>query len=641
MTDAPCRGMVEVMCGITGWISFDRDLTRERDTLEAMTETMACRGPDASGTWFDGPAALGHRRLAVIDIAGGTQPMSVRTQAGEVALVYSGEAYNFVELREELRRAGERFETSSDTEVVLRGYLRWGGSLADRLNGMYAFAIWDARERKLVLIRDRLGIKPLYFFRTADGVLFGSEPKAILANPLAPRVVDADGLRELFAFARSPRRAVWSGVREVEPGTIVTVDARGLRERTYWRLETRPHRDDRDATVAHVRELLDDIVGRQLVADVPRCVLLSGGLDSSAITALAAAQLGEQGERVRSFAVDFAGQTEHFQPDELRATPDTPYVHDVAQHVGSEHTDIVLDHRTLADPEARRAALTARDMPMGLGDMDTSLYLLCKAIRERSTVALSGESADEIFGGYKQFHDPAVQRAHAFPWLAINMQHFGESNTMLHENVRSTLDLEGYRRERYESAIAEVEHLESESDLEYRMRNSSYLHLTRFLPLLLDRKDRMSMAVGLEVRVPFCDHRLVEYVYNAPWSLKTYDGREKSLLRGAARDVLPESVVQRVKSPYPSTQDPHYAGAIQEQANELLGHRDHAVFSLVNPTWVREAVRQDPALISRAARHQLERTLDLATWLDIYRPEIVWPSASASTSSTHHGRRAA
>jgi asparagine synthase (glutamine-hydrolysing) len=627
------------MCGITGWISFERDLTRERDTLDAMTETMACRGPDASGTWCDGYAALGHRRLAVIDVAGGAQPMSVSTPGGEVALVYSGEAYNFVELREELLRAGESFETSSDTEVVLRGYLRWGEGVAERLNGMFAFAIWDARQHKLVLIRDRLGIKPLYVFRTPDGVLFGSEPKAILANPLAPRVVDADGLRELLAFVRSPRRTVWSGIREVEPGTILSFDARGVRERTYWRLETAPHTDDRDATVAHVRELLDDIVRRQLVADVPRCVLLSGGLDSSAITALAAAELATQGERVRSFAVDFVGQSEHFRPDDLRSTPDTPYVHDVAEYVGSEHADIVLSYTMLADPDTRRAALIARDMPMGLGDMDTSLYLLCKAIRERSTVALSGESADEIFGGYKQFHDPAVQRAHAFPWLAINMRQFGQSNTMLHEDVRLALDLEGYRREAYESAIAEIEHLDSESDLEYRMRISSYLHLTRFLPLLLDRKDRMSMAVGLEVRVPFCDHRLVEYVYNAPWSLKSYDGREKSLLRGAVRDVLPESVVQRVKSPYPSTQDPHYVGAIQAQAAELLADRGHAVFSLVNPAWVHEAVRQDPTLIGPSARHQLERTLDIASWLDIYRPHIEWPATSAL--GIERGRRAA
>jgi asparagine synthase (glutamine-hydrolysing) len=621
------------MCGITGWISFDRDLRWERDALEAMTETMACRGPDAAGMWVDGPAALGHRRLAVIDIAGGAQPMSVRTPAGEVALVYSGEAYNFLELREELRRAGERFETSSDTEVVLRGYVRWGEALAERLNGMYAFAIWDSAKRKLVLIRDRMGIKPLYIFRTRDGVLFGSEPKAILANPLARHAVDVDGLRELFAFVKSPRHAVWSGMREVEPGTIVTVDVDGIRERTYWRLETRPHTDDRGATVAHVRELLDDIVGRQLVADVPRCVLLSGGLDSSVITALSAAKLAAEGEQVRTFAVDFVGQTEHFKPDDLRSTPDGPYVHDVAEHVGSEHADIVLDYKTLADPEARRAVVTARDMPMGLGEMDMSLYLLCKAIRERSTVALSGESADEIFGGYRQFHDPVAQRAHTFPWLVGDLVPFGEADAMLTDDVRSTLDLAGYRRERYESAIAEVDHLESESDLESRMRISSYLHLTRFVRILLDRKDRMSMAVGLEVRVPFCDHRLVEYVYNAPWALKKYDGREKSLLRGAARDLLPESVAQRVKSPYPSTQDPQYVGAIQRQARKLLSQRDHPVFSLIDRHWLSDATRQDPAAITAAGRHGLERTLDVATWLEIYRPQIILPTGSASAAT--------
>src|SRR5262249_27724664 len=190
---------------------------------------------------------------------------------------------------------------------------------------------------------------------------------------------------------------------ELERGTVMGASAQGVATRRYWRLETRDHRDATDATVAHVRELLDDIVARQLVADVPRCVLLSGGLDSSAVTALSAIDLARTGERVRTFAVDFVGQTEHFKPDEVRPTPDPPYVHDVAEHVGPEHTDIVLDHGELSDPDVRRTVVGARDLPMGLGDMDTSLYLLCQAIRERSTVALSGESADELFGGYKQF----------------------------------------------------------------------------------------------------------------------------------------------------------------------------------------------------------------------------------------------
>jgi asparagine synthase (glutamine-hydrolysing) len=344
------------------------------------------------------------------------------------------------------------------------------------------------------------------------------------------------------------------------------------------------------------------------------------------ITSLAAVQLAEQGERVRSFAVDFVGQEERFRPDDFRPTPDSPYVHAVAEYARTEHVDIVLDAEALADPAARRAALTARDLPMGLGDMDVSLYLLCKAIRERSTVALSGESADELFGGYRQFHDPRVQRAHAFPWIALGEWRFESADTMLTEDVRSTLGVEEYRSDQYELAVAGVEHLPSDTVLERRMRISSYLHLTRFLRYLLDRKDRMSMAVGLEVRVPFCDHRLVEYVYNAPWALKTYDGREKSLLRGAARDLLPESVLQRVKSPYPSTQDWHYVRDLQAQGAELLADRHHDLFALVDRDRLGAVTRRDPSLISALDRQGLEWTLDLATWLELYRPQLTFPA---------------
>jgi asparagine synthase (glutamine-hydrolysing) len=609
------------MCGITGWIAFDRDLAHERPIVEAMTETMACRGPDASGIWIDGQAALGHRRLAVIDLEGGAQPMSVTTPVGDVVLVYSGEVYNYRELRAELEADGHRFTTESDTEVVLRAYVQWGEGLAERLNGMFAFALWDAGARRLVLVRDRLGIKPLYFYRTCDGVLFGSEPKAILANPLARREVTADGLRELFAHVRTPGHAVWSGMHDLQPGTVVTVDAGGVRERRYWRLATQPHEGGTERAVAHVRELLDDIVRRQLISDVPRCVLLSGGLDSSTVTALAARFLGEDGERVRSFAVDFVGQTEHFHPDALRATPDTPYVHDVAGHVGASHQDIVLDNETLSDPELRRRVIAANDLPTGFGDMYASLYELCKAIREHSTVALSGESADELFGGYQQFHDPAIQRADAFPWLAMDDTLGMKPDAILAPGIASTLDLPGYRRDAYASAVAEVEHLDGEDAHERRMRISSYLHLTRFLRYLLDRKDRMSMAVGLEVRVPFCDHRLVEYVYNAPWAMKTYDGREKSLLRGAVRDVLPRSVIERVKSPYPSTQDPHYVAALQRQARAVLVYSDDGVLDLVDRAWLERATRPT-AVVSTTDRQGLEWTLNLEAWLDIYRPRL-------------------
>ncbi|MET8978087.1 asparagine synthase (glutamine-hydrolyzing) [Streptomyces sp. NPDC004539] len=610
------------MCGIAGWVSYGRELADEGAVLDAMTETMACRGPDDRGVWAEGHVGLGHRRLAIIDLPGGRQPMSFATAHGHVAMVYSGEAYNFTELRRELAGRGHRFTTDSDTEVVLHGYLEWGDEVAERLNGMYAFAVWDGRRDELVMIRDRMGIKPFYYYPTDDGVLFGSEPKAILANPLARPRVTLDGLRELFTMVKTPGHAVWDGMAEVEPGTVVTVGRDGLRRRVYWELETRPHADDRATTIATVRELLDDIVRRQLVADVPRCTLLSGGLDSSAMTAIAARQLGEHGEKVRSFAVDFVGQTDRFVADDLRGTPDTPFVHDVARTARTEHQDIVLDPQALADPEIRAKVVRARDLPAGFGDMDASLYLLFRAIRGESTVALSGESADEVFGGYLQFFDEQARQGTTFPWLVSFGRHFGQDAETLDPALLTALDLGTYVTDGHRTAVGGIRRLDGESDFEYAMRRMSHLHLTRFVRILLDRKDRASMAVGLEVRVPFCDHRLVEYVYNTPWALKSFDGREKSLLREATADVLPKSVYDRVKSPYPSTQDPAYATALRAQAKDLLADPAHPVFDLVDKARLHDLAHRTDPVSGQAERRGLERTLDLAVWLDLYRPEL-------------------
>ncbi|MBW4702009.1 MULTISPECIES: asparagine synthase (glutamine-hydrolyzing) [unclassified Micromonospora] len=609
------------MCGIAGWVSYDRDLTRHQADLDAMTATMACRGPDASGVQLDRHAGLGHRRLAVIDVDGGTQPMAVQTDDGTVTITYSGEAYNFGELRGELRRRGHRFRTRSDTEVVLHGYLEWGEAVAERLNGMYAFAVWDSRVEKLVLIRDRLGVKPLYYYRTDDGVLFGSEPKAILANPLAERAVDLAGIRELVSFTQTPGSAVWCGMNEVLPGGVVTVDRAGLREHRYWTLPSRPHTDDLPTTITNVRSLLRDVVERQLVSDVPRCTLLSGGLDSSAITALAAAKLGERGEKVRSFAVDFTGREDDFVADELRATTDAPYAREVGAHVGSLHESVVLDHRDIADPAVRRAVITARDSPLSLGDMDTSLYLLFQAIRQHSTVALSGESADEVFGGYRWFFQPEAQAAATFPWMAVFVSGAkAQVSDRFNADITAALDLPSYIRDRYAEALTEIERVDGESDHEFRMREMCHLHLTRFVRMLLERKDRVSMAVGLEVRVPFCDHRLVEYVYNTPWSMKTFDGREKSLLRAATADLLPRSVLDRVKAPYPATLDPMYTSALLQQCRDLLA-TDDPVFNLVDRAYL-EGITRESGALPIEIRNGMERVLDLSTWLDIYRPEL-------------------
>ncbi|WP_352518171.1 asparagine synthase (glutamine-hydrolyzing) [Mesorhizobium sp. M0046] len=573
------------MCGICGWIDFDRDLggPDARMELADMTATMAYRGPDDEGTWIDGPAALGHRRLAVIDIQGGRQPMTLQ-EGGQPALVlvYTGETYNYRELRQRLAVLGHRFDTSSDTEVVLHAHHEWGRrdpcTAVSELNGMFAYALWDTAKRELLLVRDRLGIKPLYYYPTQHGVLFGSEPKAILANGLAECVMDADGLRRTLSFVADPHNTVFRGMREVRPGHIVRVTREGIQQMTYWQLTDSGHTDNVPTTVRHVRELLEDTVQRQLIADVPLCTLLSGGLDSSALTALAARF---SDERIRSFALDFVGYTENFTPGPMCGTPDGPYVQEVAKFAGSDHTDITLSADDLMDPNVRARTLHARDLPFTWGDVDSSLYLLFRAIRQHSTVALSGESADELFGGYSWFHDPAHIQANTFPWSG----HVDIAHQSLGPGLVEELDLPGYLDEQYQRALAEVPALTGPASAdphERRMREVCYLALTRYLPTLLDRKDRLSMALGLEVRVPYCDHRLVEYVFGTPWAHKTFDRREKSLLRAATADLLPQSVVQRVKSVYPPIQDPTYDTMLRTRFRALLDDRNAAVAPLLS-----------------------------------------------------------
>jgi asparagine synthase (glutamine-hydrolysing) len=604
------------MCGIVGWVDFEQDLSRRRATIQAviqgMTDVLACRGPDAEGLWSDRHVVFGHRRLSIIDLEGGLQPMTAEVDGRTVALTFCGEIYNFRELRAELVSYGHRFRTRSDTEVVLRAYLQWGEGLVDRLNGMYAFGIWD--DERLLLVRDRMGVKPLYFYPTRHGVLFGSEPKAIFANPVVARRVGPDGLCEILDMVKTPEHAVFRGMYELRPGQLAWADRAGVHKRQYWSLQAREHADDLPATVRTVRELLEDIVARQLVSDVPICTLLSGGLDSSAVTALAAKSL----DRVRSFSVDFAGN--RFEPDAVRKAADAPFARELARHAGTEHTEVLLDSDELVDPAVRAAVLRAVDLPPAFwGDMWPSLYLLFRAIRQRSTVALSGESADELFGGYRWFSNPKAINADMFPWLTSGSARYFGGSSLLDRGLLEKLDITGYRAARYDQAMAEVPKLPGEHGLERRMRAMTYLNLTRFVQTLLDRKDRMSMAVSLEVRVPFCDHRLVEYVFNVPWAMKSFDGREKSLLRAATADLLPTSIVERVKTPYPATQDPGYERTLRAELAQVLRDPDAPVRSLLDLDRVRKTMDRPVGDVSQPyARGGIEMALWLNAWLTSY-----------------------
>jgi len=605
------------MCGITGWVDFGRDLRGkgERAAVEAMTATMICRGPDAGGTWCSAHAAIGHRRLSVIDIAGGAQPMRAPGE-DDVVLTFSGEIYNFTELRHELAARGHEFRTRSDTEVLLHGYLEWGADCVRRLNGMFAFGIWDGRRQELLLARDRLGVKPLYCAARPDGVLFGSEPKTVLAHPELRAEIDADGIAELFSQVGTgtPGHGVYRGLAEVRPGTLVRVGRSGIREAVYWRLEAREHADDLAVTAGTVRELLADIVHRQTVADVPLCSLLSGGLDSSVVSALAADSLGRRDRaKLATFSVDFTGSADAFTPDQLRPSHDEPFARAAAEYIGSRHSTITLEAEDLVT--AQWAPLAAHDLPT-FGDMYVSFDLLCREISKQSTVALSGEAADEVFGGYPWYHVPALLAAPTFPWAAR-----GSWEPLLRPDVRARVRLGEYAADRYAQAVAEVPRLAGESPEDRRIREVLYLGLTRWLPFLLDRKDRLSMAHGLEVRVPFCDHRLVEYVWNVPWSMKEAGGIEKGLLRTAADGLLPGDLLRRRKSIYPGAADPAYERAIDAQLRRLLTQPDAPLFDLISREALTAAYAADPRLpglmsVQPSSTSPVAFLLDVNRWLE-------------------------
>jgi len=606
------------VCGIAGWVDWDKNLTPQKRVIEAMTQALARRGPDAQGVWTSRHALLGHSRLAVIDIQGGQQPM-VRSEASgrQVVLTFSGEIYNFEDLRAELVSLGRNFTTRSDTEVLLTAYLQWGRDLSARLNGMFAFAIWDEQKQELLLVRDRLGVKPLYYARVTTGLVFGSEPKALLAHPEVTAAIDRDGVAELTVVprAKTPGNGVFRGMHEVKPGHAVSVGNFGLVDRQYWQLEARPHLDNATATAARVRDLLEDILRRQVVADVPVGTLLSGGIDSSIVTALAHKWLPEG---LTSYSISLP--TGEPGSDGWRPSADEPYAKLVAQKLGIAHVVCEVEaDRLLAGLDR---GMQARDLP-GWGDLDTSMVLLFERVRQDCTVALSGECADEVFSGYTWQLDERYIRHSSFPWMYARPQ----PERLLLDEVRREILPERYEAERYREALAEVPVLKGETSARRREREIYYLGLTRWLGALLDRKDRMSMDVGLEVRVPFADHRLAEYLFNVPAAVRANGGTDKTLLRGAFADLLPGEVTNRPKSAYPASRGAEYMRSIQNMIVDLLGEASAPVFELIDRSKVRSALAGDindfpgPITASTPAI-SLSYLLQLNRWLESYNVHI-------------------
>ncbi|MFZ5988202.1 MAG: asparagine synthase (glutamine-hydrolyzing) [Bacillota bacterium] len=571
------------MCGIAGWIDLKADLTDQKEILGNMIDKLTYRGPDASGNWISPHALIAHKRLIVVDPEGGCQPMVRQRGEHKYVITYNGELYNTADLRSELKSRGHTFYSNSDTEVLLVSYIEWGPKCVDYLNGIYAFGIWDEENQNLFLARDRFGVKPLFYALRKDSLIFGSELKALLANPLVKPEINTEGLAEIFALgpSRTPGHGVFKDVHEVKPAHSILFDIDGLHIKKYWSLKSEPHTDGVNITIAKVRDLVIDAIQRQLVADVPLCTFLSGGLDSSAITAVAAGAFKKEGkEQLDTFSIDYVDNDVFFKPSLFQPNPDSPWVKKMSDEFGTNHHNVKFDTHHLVG--ALADAVKARDLP-GMADIDSSLWLFCKEVKKEAVVALSGECADEIFGGYPWFHKEEMLFADTFPWS----RSLDERTRVLSSELIELIKPLEYIEKRYRETLDEVPRLKGEDRIEARRREMFYLNINWFMSTLLDRKDRMSMASGLEVRVPFCDHRLVQYVWNIPWELKMFNGREKGLLRQALKGILPEYIIERKKSPYPKTHNPSYERSVSKWLLEILNDNSSVLHQLINVGTVR------------------------------------------------------
>jgi asparagine synthase (glutamine-hydrolysing) len=559
-----------------------------------------------------------HARLAIIDPAGGAQPMILQMGEQRYILVYNGELYNTAELRRDLEQQGHRFEGHSDTEVVLHAYIQWGDQCVERFNGIFAFAVWEQGRGRLFLARDRIGVKPLFYKLHNGGLLFASEIKTILSYPTVDAELGSEGAAQILLFGpgRLPGSGVFRGVQELEPGCKAFYEQGKLTVQRYWKLRDREHTEDFETTSEHVRYLVTDAIRRQMVSDVPIGCFLSGGLDSSIISAVCA----HEKPGLDTFSVDYQDNERYFVAGKFQPNADGDYIRLMADTIQSRHHWTVLTPKDLVNQI--EAATLARDLP-GMADVDFSLLAFCGEIRKNVKVALSGECADEIFGGYPWYRDPAVRDTEGFPWA----QNTADRIALMHPQIRDNLNCLDFVWAQYQKTLDDSDVLPGMSALERRMKQMVNLNFRWFMQTLLDRKDRMSMYHGLEVRVPFCDYRIAEYLYGVPWTFKDYQGREKGLLRYAVEGLLPEQVLYRKKSPYPKTHHPAYTQMVSDALKDVLEQPNAPLFELLSRQAIEKYLKNEqtwPWYGQLMTRPQtMAYFLQINFWLTHYKIRLV------------------
>ena len=613
------------MCGITGYVNLTKDISKNKNIITTMNDAIKRRGPDEDGYYYDKHAVLGHKRLIVIDPTGGKQPMTAKYNNCTYTIIYNGQLYNTSELRDELVENGFTFESYSDTEVLLKSYIHWGYDVVKKLNGIYGFAIWNNGKQELFFARDHFGVKPLYYALDDNNFIFSSEIKSILAFPGIEAKLDKQGISELFGLgpAHTPGVVAFKNILELRPAHFGIFNSSGLHIERYWSLVSKSHEDSLKTTCEKTRFLLEDSIKRQLVSDVPLCTFLSGGLDSSIITLYAANYCKDNNlGPLTTYSVDYKDNDKNFVKTDFQPNSDNYYIDVMKNLLNTNHKAIVLDTPELA--KALEDAMIARDLP-GMADVDSSLLLFCQNVKPEATVSLTGECSDEIFGGYPWFFREDALNSGTFPWsIAID-----ERQKLLNPSVGSKINLKEYIDYRYYESLSEVEIIDEDSMETAQKRKISHLTLNWFMQTLLDRSDRMAMYNGFELRVPFCDYRLAEYVWNIPWEMKALHGREKGLLRYIMKDLLPEKIVDRKKSPYPKTWNPTYLYVVKQMLTKIMSDKNAPINSLLNREYILEILNTNGEAFSRPWFGQLMTGPQLMAylcqvnmWLEKYQPKI-------------------
>lgn len=613
------------MCGFVGIVNYQKDITKEKDSIKKMNKTLSRRGPDEQGYYIKQHVLLAHKRLIVIDPEGGKQPMVKKFSFGEYVIVYNGQIYNTKELRETLEENGFSFDGHCDTEILLKSFIYYGKEVVHHLNGIFAFAIWNSRTEELFLARDHFGVKPLFYTIYNNSFIFASEIKALLAYPGVEKIINQQGISELFGIGPShtPGTTVFKNIYEIKPAHYAIFKRSGFYIERYWKLHSKEHTDNLEKTCEKVRFLLEDSITRQLVSDVPLCTFLSGGLDSSIITKFAADFCKKEGlPPLDTYSIDYVDNDKNFVKSDFQPNSDNYYINLMNENLHTKHHPIIIDTPELAS--YLEDAMIARDMP-GMADIDSSLLLFCKNVKKEMTVALTGECADEIFGGYPWFFRDDALHSNTFPWsIAVT-----ERQELLNPEIGNKVNLKKYIDYRYQESLSEVEILDSDSSETAEKRKISHLTLNWFMQTLLDRSDRMAMYNGLELRVPFCDYRLAEYVWNIPWKMKALNGREKGLLRYICKDILPNEIVDRKKSPYPKTHNPTYLAKVKSMLRDIMKDENAPINSLLNREYILNILETDGKAFTRPWFGQLMTGPQLMAylcqvnmWLERYQPKI-------------------